>query len=190
MHADWQRQVKVVTLPPEHVVRHHLDRHVEIAVPRPAPSRVPAIGNPQPCAVVDAGRDRHRHPFAAHIQPVARACGTSLHPLLAGALARRATLGEHHVAARPPHVAAALARRAPALRRPYRSGSAARAAHVLANDDNLALDAAHRLIERDRNRGVNVGALLRPAGVSRRNRVQHLREQFRERRRLRTVGRR
>ena len=81
-----------------------------------------------------------------------------------------------------------VALRAARLRRRELPGAAARRARHLPRHHHLPLDAAHRLLERDRQRRVEIGAAP-AAAVGRRHRVQHLGEQLGERRRLRPVRR-
>src|SRR4051812_10837602 len=118
VNADRQLDAEVVPLPAEDGVWLHVDGDVEIAVARAAASGVAAIGDAQARALVHAGRNCDRHAFAAHVQAVPRADRAARRPLTTGAGARGAAFREHHVSARPPHLAGSVARRAAAFRCP------------------------------------------------------------------------
>jgi hypothetical protein len=168
-------------------MRLHVDGDVEIALPSAMPPGMSHVGDAQPRAFDHARRHRDRHRFGAHVAARSGARGAALRSLSAAAVAGGACLGEHHVSARPLHLARTVARRALALRRADRSAPEAAVADALPRDHDLTLAAMHRFLERDGQRRVQIRSRLRPSGIGRRHRMQDFGEQLGERRRLRAV---
>ena len=176
MNPDGHRDVKVIPRTDERLVR--LDFHGEIEIAHAAPplARVSFFRHADPGAVAHARGNPDRHRLAAHLD--AEAAAPPARRLLQPprTAARVAALREHHAAAARSDDAAALAALAPRLDDVQRSGTAARLTRVAARQGDLTLRPAHRLLERQRHRGVQVGA----AHGLRRVRLLPLREDFGE----------
>jgi len=141
---------KVITLPAQERVRLHVNVHIQVPVASTPRPRVSPFRNPQLCAARHAGRHAHRHRLAANETALRAADLAALKALAARARARRARFREHHVPARPLHPAGRVAMRTAAFRRANPSRTRARPAEHLPGHDDLAIGAAERFLERDR----------------------------------------
>src|SRR5688572_29536398 len=159
-------------------MRRDADVHVEVAVGTAAPAGVAVTRQPQPGAVGNAGGDANHHRFAPHRVTVPGARRATPLTFASAAAAGRAVAREHHVPARPAYLPRALALLTDATGRRHFAGAIAVAAWHPPREHQLTLGAAQRLLEREADAGVKVGAGLLWAGF--RQRMQDVSEQFAE----------
>src|SRR5919201_3970044 len=165
-------------------MRLDMDRVVQVAIRPAVAAHVTLSWNTNPRVVRQPWRnvDRERLALNAYLLPSTR--GTQRLTLPPRPAAVRARLREHHVPARGFHGAASVAMSAARLRRVEPTRAAARRAVFLARHRDLALPAAHRLVEGQRDRMMEVRAALRfrPRAVAFAL-LQNVGEQIPERRR-------
>src|SRR5690349_21226435 len=116
VHAHGDRHVDVVADTAERRMGLHVHRDVEIPGPAAVPAGVAARRDAHARSVLDAGRDADRDTLAPYVLSRAEADGTAIALLAPGAGARRAPLGEHHVAPRPPDASGPAAVRTASFR--------------------------------------------------------------------------
>ena len=125
--------------------------HVEVAGRRAAGAVLALAGDPDPAAVVDAGRDPHPVALALHRQPGAAAGRARVLDHLAGAAALRARLADREEALALGVDPAPVAARAGDRHRPrLRAGAAAGLAGRLLRHRDRDLGPVHRLLEAER----------------------------------------
>ncbi len=137
----------------------HVHRHVQVPRASAARARMAEARHAQPVAVGDAGRHRDRHRLAARHHARATAGRASRVTLPPGPGAPVAGLREHHVAAARSDRARAAAGRTRALGHRHHARARAPAARVPADERKPDLRAAHRVLEAQRDRRVQIGAV-------------------------------
>ena len=185
MHRDRQLAHQVVAFTPKPGMGLDVNRHIQIARPAAVPAGVSHLHHAQPASVGDPGGHPDADGFAANAAPLSRADRATFARLPPFATARRARLGEHHVAARPPDLTRALALAALRFGNRHLPRAAARSTQHLTRHEHLPLDAVDGVGERHRQRRVQVGSDFRTLQPAAGHRVQHVGEELGERRRLR-----
>src|SRR5262245_63614784 len=108
MDGDRDGDVQVIPLATEDWMGFHADGHVKVAVLAAVAAAVALPRNPNPRAVGQPGRCAQRQRFAARLDLLSGTARAARLPKPPRAVAVRAWLREHHVAARRLHDAAAL----------------------------------------------------------------------------------
>jgi hypothetical protein len=180
---------EIVADAPHQRMRDDVNRHVQVPRGAVVAARMPLPDDTDTCPISRTRRYGNRDGITANDTPLSGADAAALPPLAAAALAGGTGFREHHVPARPPHLTGAMAMGAAPLRLRHLSRAATREARILTRHHDVPFHTPHRIHERHRQRGVQIGARLRPAAWRDLGWMQNVSEQFRERRRLRPVGR-
>src|SRR5207245_1497613 len=153
-------QVQIVAFTPEQRVRLDVNRDVEVAALPAVAAHVSFAGHADARPVRQTRLDLNRQPLAAHFDLLACTGRAARLPLPARAAAMRARLREHHVAAGRFDDAGAMAMRAATLGGVQPARAVARPAMLLPGDGDRTLAAAHRVLEAERDRLMQIGAAL------------------------------
>ncbi len=186
VHRHRELAHQIVAFAPKPRVGLDMNRHIQVAGAAAVPASVSHLHDAQPAAVGNPCRHHDARRFSANTAPLSRTDRATFARLPPFATARRARLGEHHVAARPADLTRTAA--LPALRfgNCHLPRAAARTTHHLTRDQDLPLDAVDGVGERHGQRRVQVCANFRTLQPAAGYRMQDVGEELRECRRLRS----
>src|SRR4051812_25058358 len=141
-------------------MRGDMDRQIQIARPPAARTGVATALHPHRVAVRDARRDAQLNRLRAHLQTGAAAWLARPRPLLSSPAARRTAPRKHHVPADGTRAACTLTDNAAARRRHRPAGAGAHVTGFTASYGEQSCDAGERLVERQLEVLMQIGATL------------------------------